>query len=467
MLRIFSLLLLTTLLLVAGSGDAETLTRAAKLLKSEDKTDTFRAYNDYKNLYLRAVMNSDDKLRYEALSGIVKSGSRLHIDVEKYRQELDRLKKTRAPAKKEAAKKAVEKREKTVKLVSRHQLDSVQWQDGRLVLEFNKALRPDQVNYFKLYDKKTNRYRYVFDVHASIQSKQHNLRHKEITRIKLAQFNQKTLRLVIENDNALDLRYKRDKKKLVINLGVSAVVAPKAITEVPYKPVTGKVIVIDPGHGGKDGGASGLSRNYPEKRVVINIASDLARILRKAGHKVYLTRTKDVFLKLQTRTKFANRRKADLFISIHANAVPKRNASKAQGIETYFLSNNVDAGSERAKRVAKMENSKDLKDVTYYGQQDFINILNREKIHKSERLALDLQRNTLAELRKHYKTVRDGGVREGPFWILVGAQMPAVLVEVGFITHPAEGKRLTSRSYHKRFAKGLADGIEQYFLKNP
>ena len=180
-----------------------------------------------------------------------------------------------------------------------------------------------------------------------------------------------------------------------------------------------------------------------------------------------MTRSGDTFIKLQKRTQFANHKKADLFISIHANAVPKRNADKAYGIETYFLSNDVDAGSERAKRVAKMENSKDLKDVTYYGQQDFINILNREKIKKSERLAYDLQRNILATMRGHYKQIKDGGVREGPFWILVGAQMPAVLVEVGFITHPTEARSLVKRSYQKRFAEGLANGINRYFINNP
>jgi N-acetylmuramoyl-L-alanine amidase len=180
-----------------------------------------------------------------------------------------------------------------------------------------------------------------------------------------------------------------------------------------------------------------------------------------------MTRSDDRFIKLRKRTKYANTKGADLFVSIHANAVPKRNAKKAYGIETYFLSNDDRAGSERAKRVAAMENSKDLRDVTYYGQKDFINILNREKIKMSERLAYDLQRNVLAELRKSYKNVKDGGVREGPFWILVGAQMPAVLVEVGFITHPEEAKRLVKRSYQKRFAQGLANGINQYFIYNP
>jgi N-acetylmuramoyl-L-alanine amidase len=92
--------------------------------------------------------------------------------------------------------------------------------------------------------------------------------------------------------------------------------------------------------------------------------------------------------------------------------------------------------------------------------------LNNHKIVASNKLAIDLQQGVLAELRKYYKGVKDGGVREGPFWVLVGAQMPAVLIEVGFITHPIEAKRLVNKLYQKRFAKGIADGIERYFIKN-
>ncbi len=467
MIRSLLLLLLAACLTALLASDEETLKRASKLLKTNNKTEVFRAYNDYKNLYLRSIMNNDDTLRYKAVQGIVKSGKVLRIDVSEYEKEFVTLKKSSTKQNNKTIQTVEQKTLKSVKVTESYRLKSVRWVDGRLVLTFNDALSSSQVNYFTLYDKSKKRYRYVFDMHAAMQSKQHNLRHKEIKSIRLAQFNPTTLRLVVENDEKLDLSFKHDGKQLVINLGVTPVVAPQAVTQPTVGKVGRKVIVIDPGHGGKDGGAVGVLRKYPEKRVVMNIAVDLMKELKKQGHKVYLTRTKDNFIKLQKRTKFANKKNADLFISIHANAVPKRNASRAHGIETYFLSNNVDAGSERAKRVAKMENSKDLKDVNYFGQQDFINILNREKILKSERLAHDLQRNVLAELRKHYKVVKDAGVREGPFWILVGAQMPAVLIEVGFITHPVEGKRLTTRNYHRRFAKGLAVGIEQYFLKNP
>ena len=97
----------------------------------------------------------------------------------------------------------------------------------------------------------------------------------------------------------------------------------------------------------------------------------------------------------------------------------------------------------------------------------FLNFLNREKILASNKLAIDLQQGVLRTLRKNYSKIKDGGVRKGPFWVLVGAQMPAVLVEVGFVSNPIEAKRLITSRYQKRFAQGLAEGIERYFIKNP
>jgi N-acetylmuramoyl-L-alanine amidase len=187
-------------------------------------------------------------------------------------------------------------------------------------------------------------------------------------------------------------------------------------------------------------------------------------MLRDRGYTVHMTRSKDRFVKLRNRTRFANKKKADLFISVHANAVPKRNAKKAYGIETYFLST---SRSKRATDAAALENKAEVEDMDFYGKNTFLNALNSEKIIASHKLAIDLQSSVLSSLRARYKNVKDSGVREGPFWVLVGAQMPAVLVEVGFITHPTEAKRLNSKSYQNYFARGLADGVERYFAKNP
>jgi N-acetylmuramoyl-L-alanine amidase len=222
-----------------------------------------------------------------------------------------------------------------------------------------------------------------------------------------------------------------------------------------------KTIVIDAGHGGKDPGAIGRHKEK-EKIIVMDIASALKEILKSRGYRVHMTRDRDEFVKLSHRTQFANKRNADIFVSIHANAVAKANADSAHGIECYYLSN---SRSSRAKKVAAKENSADLSDMNFYGKESFLNTLNKHNIVASNKLAIDLQRGMLGSLGG-YSNVHDGGVREGPFWVLVGAQMPSVLVEVGFISHPTESKRLVDRRYQKSLATGLANGVERYFLNN-
>ena len=435
-------------------------------MKTSNKSNQFRAYNDYKNLYLRALMDENDKLRLSALNGIVKSGRKLHIDVSQYSQELLKSKpKTsyKAPVSKANPK---SKSKKKIKIKSSHKLKSVRWKNGRLVLRFDKKLKNNQINYFTLYDSKKKRYRYVFDIHASMLTESQNLRKDNIDRIKLAQYDSSTLRLVIENSKKLSIRFKKENSQLLIHIKNSS----NTVSAVPekYKVVSpkrldrNKVIVIDSGHGGKDPGAVGY-RKYREKIVVFQIASELESILKSRGYKVYMTRNRDKFVKLSKRTKYANRKKADIFISIHANAVGKKNAKKVHGIECYFLAK---SRSSRAKKVAAMENSSDLSDMDFYGKESFLNTLNSHNIVAANKLAIDLQRGMLASLNKSYKNVKDGGVREGPFWVLVGAQMPSVLVEVGFITHPTEARRLVNSKYQKKLALGLANGVERYFLNN-
>jgi len=465
MLRLFLVVLVLTVSLYALS-DSETLKRADGFMKTSNKSNQFRAYNDYKNLYLRALMNEDNKLRMKALQGIVKSGRKLHIDVSQYSQELLKSKPVtsyKAPKSKDNPK---SKSKDKIKIKSSHKLKSVRWKGDRLVLKFDKKLQSNQINYFTLYDPKKQRYRYVFDIHASMLTESQNLRKDKINRIKLAQYNSNTLRLVIENSTKLRVRFKTELSQLYINIQKSSGTTPKvtnsAKNNTPKRLDRNKVIVIDPGHGGKDPGAVGYKK-YREKIVVYQIAKELKSILKARGYKVHMTRGMDKFVKLSKRTKFANRKNADIFISIHANAVGRKNAKKVHGVECYFLNR---SRSARAKKVAAMENSADLSDMDFYGKESFLNTVNSHNIVAANKLAIDLQRGMLSSLSKKYKNVKDGGVREGPFWVLVGAQMPSVLVEVGFITHPTEAKRLVNTNYQKTLAKGLADGVERYFLNN-
>ncbi len=223
-----------------------------------------------------------------------------------------------------------------------------------------------------------------------------------------------------------------------------------------------KKIVLDAGHGGKDCGA--MSANLVcEKDIVLEVVKFLHKELKKRGYSVLLTRDKDIYIDLVGRTELANRKSADLFISVHANSIPKHSTSNAHGIETYFLST---ARSERARKVAEQENKDDVNLMDYFSKSLFLNSLNTQRLIVSNKLAIDVQYGMLQSVRKNYPDVVDGGVREGPFWVLAGALMPSILIEIGYNSHAIESKRIQSKPYQKILAKGIADGIDSFFSKN-
>nr|WP_232263275.1 N-acetylmuramoyl-L-alanine amidase [Helicobacter pylori] len=223
-----------------------------------------------------------------------------------------------------------------------------------------------------------------------------------------------------------------------------------------------KKIVLDAGHGGKDCGA--MSANLVcEKDIVLEVVKFLHKELKKRGYSVLLTRDKDIYIDLVGRTELANKKRADLFISVHANSIPKRSTSNAHGIETYFLST---ARSERARKVAEQENKDDVNLMDYFSKSLLLNSLNTQRLIVSNKLAIDVQYGMLQSVRKNYPDVVDGGVREGPFWVLAGALMPSILIEIGYNSHAIESKRIQSKPYQKILAKGIADGIDSFFSKN-
>ncbi|PUD49182.1 N-acetylmuramoyl-L-alanine amidase [Helicobacter pylori] len=223
-----------------------------------------------------------------------------------------------------------------------------------------------------------------------------------------------------------------------------------------------KKIVLDAGHGGKDCGA--MSANLVcEKDIVLEVVKFLHKELKKRGYSVLLTRDKDIYIDLVARTELANKKSADLFISVHANSIPKHSTSNAHGIETYFLST---ARSERARKVAEQENKDDVNLMDYFSKSLLLNSLNTQRLIVSNKLAIDVQYGMLQSIRKNYPDVVDGGVREGPFWVLAGALMPSILIEIGYNSHAIESKRIQSKPYQKILAKGIADGIDSFFSKN-
>ncbi|GHR73004.1 N-acetylmuramoyl-L-alanine amidase [Helicobacter pylori] len=239
-------------------------------------------------------------------------------------------------------------------------------------------------------------------------------------------------------------------------------IAEKNDASIKTKRKKHKKIVLDAGHGGKDCGA--MSANLVcEKDIVLEVVKFLHKELKKRGYIVLLTRDKDIYIDLVGRTELANKKSADLFISVHANSIPKRSTSNARGIETYFLST---ARSERARKVAEQENKDDVNLMDYFSKSLLLNSLNTQRLIVSNKLAIDVQYGMLQSIRKNYPDVVDGGVREGPFWVLAGALMPSILIEIGYNSHAIESKRIQSKPYQKILAKGIADGIDSFFSKN-
>ena len=216
-------------------------------------------------------------------------------------------------------------------------------------------------------------------------------------------------------------------------------------------------IVIDPGHGGKDYGAPGYLKGVHEKHVVLQIANRLAKKIKaELGLEVIMTRDRDRFLTLEERTAFANTKNADLFISIHTNASRDR---RAYGIETYFLNLATD---EEAIRVAAMENATSTKNISDL-QKILYDLMQNAKINESSRLAAYVQSSTVGHLKnKRYTRIKSKGVKQAPFYVLLGAQMPSILIETAFISNSRECKRLVSSQYQERLAEGIVEGIRKY-----
>ncbi|MBI5810299.1 MAG: N-acetylmuramoyl-L-alanine amidase [Deltaproteobacteria bacterium] len=218
------------------------------------------------------------------------------------------------------------------------------------------------------------------------------------------------------------------------------------------------LVVIDPGHGGADSGAKGPG-GMEEKHITLSVALKAAGLIKERGAcRVLLTRSTDVFVPLGERTAFANRNKADIFVSIHANASLSKDAG---GIETFFLS--IESTDEEALGVAAFENSVLPLEGRAGGEPSgglddiMSDLVDTVSHHESSMLAEALQASLVSALRWE-----DRGVRQAPFAVLSGALMPAVLVEVGFISNPAEERRLASVEAHEKITGSIVEGLMNF-----
>jgi N-acetylmuramoyl-L-alanine amidase len=216
-----------------------------------------------------------------------------------------------------------------------------------------------------------------------------------------------------------------------------------------------RTIVIDAGHGGHDPGTIG-SDGLQEEDVVLDVALRLEKMVRaRLGAEVILTRSTDVFVPLEERTAIANSKGADLFLSIHANS---SRSPRGKGVETYFLSF---ANDPHAEAVAARENA--ISAATMKDLQNLVKaIALNSKLDESRDFASSVQEAMVANIKPHYPGIQDRGVRTAPFYVLIGANMPSVLAEIAFVSHPEEERLLRKSEHRERVAMSLFEGVRAY-----
>ncbi len=359
-------------------------------------------------------------------------------------------------------------------------LKKVEIKKGELRLHYSNSFDKKQIRHFAL----TKPRREVFDLkNTRLLNKNilKRLKGKTARSLKIAQYKPNVVRVVITSDKP----YSCTPYKPILSRTAYHIPLPKQENILPAKRYTksedkpkrktlnpkvkrmetsssrshkNELIVIDAGHGGHDSGA--VVGGKKEKDLVLMIAKRLEKQLKKRGYPVYMTRKRDRFLKLPQRTKIADKKNAVVFISIHANSVSKKKRNKIHGVETFFLQKTRDA---RSQRIAARENKSVLKGTSKLSKSVILDsVLSGPKIVQSNKLAIDVHRRMMANLRSRYRGVKDGGVRHAPFWVLVGASRPSILVEVGYISHPKERKRLFMPRYQELIAKGIAEGVDRY-----
>jgi len=308
-----------------------------------------------------------------------------------------------------------------------------------------------------------------------------------INMIRIVQKSDATVRVTADVDFSRVRRYQVyhvfDPFRIVIDIYPQGAVKPGAPTPVvPEAPASGRAgtpaakkpepvrggysmarqlglgirsIVIDPGHGGADPGCldgSGLR----EKDLALDISLKLRDLLRTTTKlDVIMTRVTDIMVPLENRTVVANQRRADLFVSIHINAFPDK---RRQGVETFFLNFSSDP---RVNELAARENFTTTKTI---GEMDKIirKIVQNSKILESRDLAEKIQRNLVRSLAARYSDIKDLGAKGGPFWTLIGTEMPSILVEVSHISNAKEAQRLRDEAYREQIARGIYDGLMAY-----
>lgn len=328
---------------------------------------------------------------------------------------------------------------------------------------FSQLASPDRI-YVDIYQAKLN---------PILQGKSIILDAGYMDRIRIAQKNYSTVRL------AIDLDFKKIKRhhvwhlldpfRIVIDIypEEAAPSSPPSTPPQPAKPAKEgysmvrqlglgvQKIVIDPGHGGKDPGCIGRN-GLQEKAIVLDVCKELKKLLESQKNlEVILTRETDIFLPVESRPVIANQKRADIYISVHANSFPNK---KRSGVQTFYLNFSQDPS---VNAIAAQENATSTKNISE--MKDIImKIVQNSKIVESKELAEIIQGNIVQTLSNNYKNIKDLGVKGGPFWVLIGGEMPSILVEISHLSNSKDAERLKSPQYRRHIAQGIYSGIKNY-----
>jgi len=322
---------------------------------------------------------------------------------------------------------------------------------------------PDRI-YVDIYQAKLN---------AILHNKVISVSNGYVSKIRIAQKNSTTVRIVVDLDFEEIKRYQVfhlfDPFRIVIDIypDYADLTPPPAKATKPAQPTKSGYsmarqlglgvgrIVIEPGHGGKDPGAIGR-KGTQEKGVVLDVSKRLQKLIdNNTELEVVLTRESDIYVPVETRPILANQKRADLFISIHANANPKKSYS---GIATFYLNFPSDAS---VMEVAAMENATSTKNISEMNNI-LREILREDKLKESRELANKIQSSLVGHLSKNYKNVTDLGVKGGPFWVLIGGDMPSILVEISHLSNSREENHLRTPEYRQKIAQAIYQGILEY-----
>jgi N-acetylmuramoyl-L-alanine amidase len=296
--------------------------------------------------------------------------------------------------------------------------------------------------------------KYVYDIQGGVlpQGKTLRLKHSDVKAFRIGQYSPHILRVVIESNKALSQPYHIAGKYLTIPIPEGKRLYQSSKKRKIYPPHSRYTIVIDAGHGGRDNGASCCKLN--EKEVTLALAKKLQKRLNQEGYRTYMTRHRDRYVSLLKRTEYANRKKADIFVSIHVNAAPKKKQKRLNGIEVYHLSLR-DSNRVRSNKIV-------YKGKTIYVKHQYRLMTDKRKIKRSRQLGSLVQKSMVRSIHKGYANV-NAEDKGSDFWVLLGTKMPSILVETGYLTHKKDRKRLSSEYYQNLVVNGIVTGIDSYF----